>query len=71
MPVVNLSDTEWQQVMALISNAPWRDANALLLKIGAQLQHAELVKAQRGESVLPLPNDVRGDGHHPAKEADQ
>jgi hypothetical protein len=35
---VSLSPVEWQQVMAIISTAPWRDANPLLMKIGQQLQ---------------------------------
>ena len=38
MPMVELEAQEWQQVMAMISSAPWRDANPLLMKIGAQLQ---------------------------------
>lgn len=38
MPTVNLEDQEWAQLMALIANAPWRDANPLLMKIGAQLR---------------------------------
>jgi hypothetical protein len=35
---VYLSAQEWQQVLAMISLGPWRDANPLLMKIGAQLQ---------------------------------
>ena len=38
MATIQLADEEWQQVMAIIANAPWRDANPLLMKIGAQLQ---------------------------------
>jgi hypothetical protein len=38
MPSVELEDNEWQRVMAIIAMAPWRDANPLLMKIGAQLQ---------------------------------
>jgi hypothetical protein len=38
MASVDLSDADWQQVMAIIATAPWRDANPLLMKIGAQLQ---------------------------------
>jgi hypothetical protein len=37
MPIVELPEQEWQVVMALISAAPWRDANPLLMKIGGQL----------------------------------
>lgn len=38
MSTVDLSDAEWQQVMGILSTAPWRDANPLLMKIGGQLQ---------------------------------
>jgi hypothetical protein len=35
---VRLKGAEWQQVMAIIATAPWRDANPLLMKIGEQLR---------------------------------
>lgn len=38
MPSVNLTDQDWQQVMAAIGETPWRIAHPLLLKIGQQLQ---------------------------------
>lgn len=38
MSAVHLEDHEWQQVLAIISTAPWRDANQLLMKIGGQLR---------------------------------
>jgi hypothetical protein len=38
MPIVDMEDQEWQQVMAIIATAPWRDANPLLMKIGNQLR---------------------------------
>jgi hypothetical protein len=38
MPSVELDDTEWSHVMGIIATAPWRDANPLLMKIGAQLR---------------------------------
>lgn len=38
MPSVELTGQEWGQVMAILSTAPWRDANPLLMKIGQQLQ---------------------------------
>lgn len=41
MPTVELDTQEWQQVLGMISAAPWRDANPLLMKIGAQLQPQE------------------------------
>lgn len=38
MPFVELEDKEWQQVLGLLAEAPWRIVNPLLMKIGAQLQ---------------------------------
>jgi hypothetical protein len=38
MPVIEMTEQEWNQVMAILSSAPWRDANPLLIKIGSQLQ---------------------------------
>jgi hypothetical protein len=43
MPVIELEDVEWQQVLSMISLGPWRDANPLLMKIGQQLR----LQAQR------------------------
>lgn len=56
MMIVDLSHAEWQQVMALLANAPWRDANPLLMKIGAQLQaQPQPLNPQQG-------NRASGDG---------
>jgi hypothetical protein len=41
MASVELSDQKWQQVLGMISLAPWRDANPLLMEIGAQLQRQQ------------------------------
>lgn len=38
---IELSDSEWQQVLGILSMAPWRDANPLLMKIGEQLRTAQ------------------------------
>jgi hypothetical protein len=38
MSIVDLEETEWQQVIAIITTAPWRDANPLLTKISQQLR---------------------------------
>lgn len=35
---VVLTAEEWNQVMAIIATASWKDANPLLMKIGAQLR---------------------------------
>lgn len=59
MAIVELSDTEWQAVIAIIATAPWRDANPLLMKIGNQLRMQQL--------PLPQGEPIRTDGkeqHH-------
>ena len=38
MSTVQLNDQEWQQVMAVLAQAPWNVANPLLMKIGEQLR---------------------------------
>lgn len=38
MASVVLSDQQWQQVLGLLSEAPWRIANPLLMEIGNQLR---------------------------------
>ena len=38
MSTVELTDNEWGQVMSIIGDAPWKQANPLLMKIGQQLQ---------------------------------
>lgn len=64
MPLVDLTATEWQQVMAMISSAPWRDANPLLMKIGEQLQqqHMQMMSksVEQPKDILPTGNG----GHH-------
>lgn len=58
MPTVSLSDKDWAQVMAILSTAPWRDANPLLMEIGRQLQ------SQVQNQVKPPPGaDIRLDGN--------
>jgi hypothetical protein len=36
--MVDLENDEWQQVIGILSQAPWRVANPLLMKIGEQLR---------------------------------
>lgn len=38
MAQVEMTDGEWQAVLGILSSAPWRDANPLMMKIGAQIQ---------------------------------
>lgn len=56
---VYLSEREWQAVMGLISLAPWRDANPLLMKIGAQLQAQAPQQAEQQPGQGP-PRVVNG-----------
>jgi hypothetical protein len=61
MPIVELDDQEWQQVMAIIATASWRDANPLLMKIGNQLrQQTPAAPATAGK---PIRTDGK-DQHH-------
>jgi hypothetical protein len=53
MPAVMLDDNEWGQVMALLANASWRDANPLIMKIGNQL---------RMQHEIKYPNQPKPDG---------
>ena len=40
MNSVQLNDQEWGQLMSILSEAPWKIANPLLMKIGEQLRLA-------------------------------
>lgn len=51
MSMVELSDSEWQQVMGILALAPWRDANPLLMKIGEQLRAKQQALIQNPASV--------------------
>jgi hypothetical protein len=55
MPAVDLEENEWGQVMAILSAAPWRDANPLLMKMGEQLrihhQHKQQAAVGRGNGL--------------------
>jgi hypothetical protein len=49
MSSVELSDQEWGVLMGVLSEAPWKIANPLLMKIGEQL---------RQQHQPPPPNPV-------------
>lgn len=51
---VGLTDGEWQQVLGILSMAPWRDANPLLMKIGEQLRLHQQA-AQHLEEGVKMP----------------
>jgi hypothetical protein len=42
MSAVDLTEQEWGQVLNLLSEAPWKVANPLLMKIGQQLRENHL-----------------------------
>ena len=56
MPSIELTDTEWGQVMNILSTASWRDANPLLMKIGEQLRH-------QVQTRTPTPDEIRIGGN--------
>ena len=35
---IELEEREWQQVLAVLSQAPWQTVNGLILKIGEQMR---------------------------------
>lgn len=53
MLAVTLDANEWGQVMAILSTAPWRDANPLLMKIGEQLR----LQQQPNPPTPPVPQE--------------
>lgn len=63
---VYLSEREWQAVMGLISLAPWRDANPLLMKIGAQLQQQQ-AGAMAGPGLQQAPQQAEPAGQGPPR----
>jgi hypothetical protein len=62
MPIVELDDQEWQQVMAIIATAPWRDANPLLMKMGSQLR-AQQAPAAPATAGKPIRTDGKEQQH--------
>lgn len=54
MPIVELSEQEWQQAIALIAEGPWKLANPLLVRMTNQLQVQQQPKTQ------PLPQQLQG-----------
>jgi flagellar motility protein MotE (MotC chaperone) len=46
MSAVEMNDQEWGVLMSILSDAPWKVANPLLMKIGEQLRAQTLAKMQ-------------------------
>ena len=53
MSGVNLEDVEWNYIMTVLSERPWKESNTLLLKIGSQLRIQR--DASQGLSQQPHP----------------
>ena len=53
MSTVELNDNEWGQVMSIIGDAPWKQANPLLMKIGEQLR----LQQQPNPPTPPVPQE--------------
>jgi len=56
MPAVVLDDNEWSAVLAILSTAPWRDANPLMMKIGGQLRTQQEFRQTGAPPVQPEGN---------------
>jgi hypothetical protein len=61
MPSVNLSEKEWNVVLAVLATGPWNQVNDLLMKIGDQLrQQAQASNppniAHRTDGIGPRPS---------------
>jgi hypothetical protein len=57
---IELSEQAWQQVLAILAQAPWQAANPLIMEIGRQMQ------AQTAAAVDAANVNRRGNsGDHP------
>lgn len=55
MPTVDLTEQEWNQVMGVLGEAPWRISNPLLMRIGGQLrQQQHHVNKQTNNEEVPI-----------------
>ena len=64
MPAVDLTDNEWQMVIAIVATAPWRDANPLIMKIGQQLHAQQEAAKQPPKDVAPPPGGNGKEASH-------
>jgi hypothetical protein len=56
MSAVDLNDQEWGQVMSILSDAPWKIANPLLMRIGEQLRANAMQKHTPNPQYDPAKN---------------
>jgi hypothetical protein len=56
MSVVDLTDQEWNQVMAILGEAPWRVSNPLLMRLGEQLRRQQQtpINKQTNSEEMPI-----------------
>lgn len=59
MAHVELNDQEWQQVLGILGEAPWKIAHPLLMKIGNQLRTQQAGTLAQSVDKLRSPT---GDG---------
>jgi hypothetical protein len=55
--IVDMTNAEWTQVMTVLGNTrdfPWSVTNPLLMKIGQQLQHQQVVHKQTNSEEMPI-----------------
>ena len=60
---VDLEQPEWNQLLAILAQAPWNVANPLIMKIGEQLRQqvsaGATVGAGRPNGPLEAPEDLK------------
>ena len=67
---INLEESAWRQVLAILARAPWNEANALIMSIGEQMRQ-QLAPAAAPPPLAPdVQPPVRKRGNSGAPEAD-
>ena len=51
---VQLTQEDWQRVMASMAYAPWKDVNHLLMSMGEQLQKQIAIYKQSNSGEVPI-----------------
>lgn len=62
MPTVDLPDQDWNQVMTIIGEAPWKVAHPLLMRIGQQLQAQKQPPPHPPPGPISFPKPAPGNG---------
>ena len=70
MSTADLNEQEWNYILGVLGERPWREANGVLMKIGSQLR---MQQQQANSPFMPRPNggEYAGEqkqrfGEHPA-----